>query len=496
MNKFKSFSQWVESSPAVRLLGLLLVLQTLLHVKYLDLPPIGFHQWRQTQTLAVARNFYEENMNIFFPRVDGRGQYTGITGMEFPVVSHSIAIGYKLFGFSHFIDRTVLLLYSFLALVGCFCFAKIFFRSQFIAFFSTLFLMFSPLFSYYSITVLPDLPSLSFIFLCLYFFLKHEETKRSAHFALALVTFLLAALIKVYAMAVLPYFAYRIFKDGFSRREKSLQVAGFTVSTALIVAWYLYARFLSSTYHNFDFRLVSNFPYPFSTIPIVLRKVFVQWLPELYINYPLFIFFCVGAYVLVKEKERNVTEFMLLYSIPFLAYAVMFLPMFEIHDYYAIPALPMTVLLTTVGFERMLRRSESKRWIWRLTLAILLIMPIVGSVRSLSRFESADRPHDLLTIEDHLDRVIPDRNSLIIAAGDVSPSIYLYFMHRKGWPVGEDLKENQLIDWERNGAQYLVSSSRELESRPDIAKHLLSLSEYGRFRIYALRDLPAPRSGD
>ena len=51
----------------------LLLGHTLLHVKYIDLPPVGFHQWRQTQTLSVARNYYEEGMNILQPRVDNRG---------------------------------------------------------------------------------------------------------------------------------------------------------------------------------------------------------------------------------------------------------------------------------------------------------------------------------------------------------------------------------------------------------------------------------------
>jgi hypothetical protein len=116
----------------------LLLVQTGLHVKYLDLPPAGFHQWRQTLTLSVARNFDEEEMNIFQPRVDSRGEHSGITGMEFPILNYSLAIAYRILGNSFFVQRCTILSYSYLAILGCFLFTKTLFRSEFTAFVSTL----------------------------------------------------------------------------------------------------------------------------------------------------------------------------------------------------------------------------------------------------------------------------------------------------------------------------------------------------------------------
>ena len=45
---------------------------------------MGLHVWRQCNTMAVARNFYEEGMDILRPRVDRRGSTDGVTGMQFP----------------------------------------------------------------------------------------------------------------------------------------------------------------------------------------------------------------------------------------------------------------------------------------------------------------------------------------------------------------------------------------------------------------------------
>ncbi|MBL7922863.1 MAG: hypothetical protein JNL88_01560, partial [Bacteroidia bacterium] len=66
------------------LLWFTIALNILLHAPFLHLPPCSIHVWRQCNTLAVARNFYEEDPNILRPRVDRRGESTGVTGMQFP----------------------------------------------------------------------------------------------------------------------------------------------------------------------------------------------------------------------------------------------------------------------------------------------------------------------------------------------------------------------------------------------------------------------------
>jgi 4-amino-4-deoxy-L-arabinose transferase-like glycosyltransferase len=478
----------IDSASTVLLFSILLFLQTIVHIKYLDLPPVGFHQWRQTMTLSVARNYSEESMNFFLPRVDSRAEYSGITGMEFPLVSYSIALGYNIFGFSHILGRSVILGYSYLALIACFLLSRKLFHSPFYAFSSALFLMFSPLFCYYSCTVLPDVPSLAFMYLSLYLFLTYEESGKTLHFVYMLAAFTLAALIKIYALILVPFIVYRMTKIRHPLSRKFSLLTGLAASLFIVGAWYLYARFLSDMYHNYDFRLHSNFPYAISLIPDVLKKVFVQWLPELYMNYAQFIFFCVGVYYFKTKSSKSIHQFILLYGLTFLVYMTAFLPMFEIHDYYALPALPLLILLATEGFRHMVDWSESNRWTGRLVMILLLALPILGSIRSLSRFEGAGRPRDLMTIESHLDNVIPDKSDRIIAAGDDSPSIYLYFMHRKGWPLAEELTENQLLEMMNLGATHLVSSSRLLESKSFIAKHLVPLSEYGMFRVFALKD--------
>ena len=84
----------LDGAPRGWLVIALLLIQALLHWPFLDLPPSGIHLWRQTQTLSVARNFSEEGMNPFYPRIDSRGCGDGVTGMEFPLVNIVIAMVY------------------------------------------------------------------------------------------------------------------------------------------------------------------------------------------------------------------------------------------------------------------------------------------------------------------------------------------------------------------------------------------------------------------
>ncbi|GEM_PF-1047741 len=68
------------------------------HIPYLFLPITGQHLWRQSDVAGVAKNFYQESMNILHPRVDARKDTTGITAMEAPIFNYAIALIYYTFG--------------------------------------------------------------------------------------------------------------------------------------------------------------------------------------------------------------------------------------------------------------------------------------------------------------------------------------------------------------------------------------------------------------
>jgi hypothetical protein len=65
-----------------------LVFQPLTHIQ----------KWRQADTAAVTRNLAFESADVRFPRIDVRGDLTGITGMEFPAYQALAALLMRAFG--------------------------------------------------------------------------------------------------------------------------------------------------------------------------------------------------------------------------------------------------------------------------------------------------------------------------------------------------------------------------------------------------------------
>ncbi|RKY58324.1 MAG: dolichyl-phosphate-mannose--protein mannosyltransferase, partial [Candidatus Latescibacterota bacterium] len=76
----------------------IVVLNLGIHLIGLSQPLVDAQNWRQADTAAIARNFYEEGMNPLYPRIDWRGRTEGYVESEFPLFSWLVALFYKLSG--------------------------------------------------------------------------------------------------------------------------------------------------------------------------------------------------------------------------------------------------------------------------------------------------------------------------------------------------------------------------------------------------------------
>ena len=76
-------------------------------------PPLEIaHNWRQTTGDMVARNFYEIDNNILYPRIDMAGEKTGITGTEFSTLNYLMYLLSLVFGFHDWFGRLIVLIVS------------------------------------------------------------------------------------------------------------------------------------------------------------------------------------------------------------------------------------------------------------------------------------------------------------------------------------------------------------------------------------------------
>src|SRR5258705_12421397 len=77
----------------------------------MDAPSADWNQYRQYDTAALARNFAEESLNVFYPRVDWRGNSPGYVEVEFQAFTLPVALLYRVFGVHEWLARMLNLLF-------------------------------------------------------------------------------------------------------------------------------------------------------------------------------------------------------------------------------------------------------------------------------------------------------------------------------------------------------------------------------------------------
>jgi hypothetical protein len=479
----------IAKASRTHLIIFLLVLHTLIHAKFMNYPPVGYMQWRSTLGLSVARNFHDEGMNILKPRIDSRGNRSGITGMEFPLVNYLTATAYKIFGVKDYVWRSVMLLFSCVAIAFFFLFFELLLCSRALAFAASLLLIFSPLFAYYSSVYLPDIPSLSLLLASFFFLHRWGSERRTQHLVLFSLCFCLSGLVKISALLAIPYILIYSYRNTYSSKRVVIQLS---ICASIIATWYLFARHLSTSNGSTEFLLAIRPLAGASRLFKIAHRVFLQWLPEMYINYAEFIFMIIGIYALIIERSMFVhfRLFLYWYGGGVLIYMFSMFSMLGEHDYYMIPSLPILVGVATIGIYSLKQRiyeSHKKKW-WKPVFIVLLVaIPVFGYARGFSRLNKGMKwlSHEQMTLAEHLRNSNLDQEALVIITDD-SPSVHLYYARRKGWWITENVSVgefNRMID---DGAKYLISDSRILETRGEIMRHAVHLMNYGSFNIYEL----------
>ena len=125
------------------------------------------HNWRQSLTNMIARNFYENGANLLYPAIDMAGEKTGIIGSEFPLFNYLIYLVSELFGYDHWYGRLINLIVSSL---GIYYFYRLLKESinEKVAFNASLILLTSIWFAF-SRKIMPDTFSVSLVIIGLYY---------------------------------------------------------------------------------------------------------------------------------------------------------------------------------------------------------------------------------------------------------------------------------------------------------------------------------------
>jgi len=442
----------VDSYPITFLLSLAFCLR----IYNFQSPILGVHSWRQADTAAMARNFYENGYNFLYPQIDWGGNLAGYCQTEFPIYSFLVAILYRFFGVHESIGRILSIVFSLIAI--CF-FYKLCLEitcDKKLAFWSSFFYTIIPTNIYYSRTFQPESLVLVSTISGTYFFHKWIKIDQKKHLFISSLLICLACLVKVvpafYLFLPLTYLAWGKFKyKMFSNLNLYFYASIIIIPT---FAWYFYSYQIANEYGlSFGFGS-ERFGWNFQRSGIVFEQIiyFIAVRHLLILGFVAMIF---GIFCKRSNKEELLFDLLFISNI---LYILIFANLNSFHEYYQLPLLIPASIYIGKAFVRL---SDSIRLI-NISLVIFLITgSLFYSLEYMAKENISNS--EMFELAKIINKTVP-KNSLIVATTRNDPTI-LYLSHRKGWiPSPSVISQEYLMERTQEGAEYLVGGYNFVEA--------------------------------
>ncbi|PBQ31615.1 hypothetical protein CNR22_07485 [Sphingobacteriaceae bacterium] len=498
--------------------------------------PGSIHQWRQTDCLSIAKNYYEEGMHFFSPKIHYQGPVDGKAVSEFPILNYTAAGLWKIFGEHEFIYR---LLEYFIFLAAIFLLFNTmlrFYRSELLAFFTAGFFLTSPLLTYYSLNFIADVPALSIGIICYCLFFRFYTTKELKFFYLALIFGTLAVLMKASALigiSVLLFFSlidiFRLNKIFGSERlfeKRTVPLISIILAVTSVFAWYRFALAYNDNNSNNIFLLTVLPFWEMEEDQLIYNlKILFNNLFPIFLNKPMFfLFMTLVIYVIAKFKRLNslLKASFIFSGLFFIFYLLFFFQVFSVHDYY-LNNLMIFPVITFLCFADIVSQTEfleiNKAFIRLFVISVLAF----NSLHAAAIYRMRTVEDDKLTYwfpfisEDEgklakylfwiygndikkLEELTPalrshgiKREDFVLSIPDQSFDISLYFMDQKGFTISRDhlMNDSTVADrFLKKNIKYLVISDTTLKRQiafKRIAGHFESLFTENGVEVFKIK---------
>jgi hypothetical protein len=440
-------------------LHLIILLAFVLRLYHVDYPPWDYHNWRQTQTPMVARDFARHDFKLLYPQVQwvsGAPQNPSYFSGEFSVESILAALLYRLFGEAEIFARIVVITFS---LVGIYFIYELLSRhaGPIAARLGAFMYAMLPYHLFFGRVFMPDVPALSLALGGLFFLDRWTVNRKPATLLAAAGVTAMAVLQKLTVLFVgLP--AFYLFWLAKRRRlfvEGELYLFAIVVGVASI-AWYTHANAMA---HHSGFAFVqpglfgshlgswfqTEFLHrtlgalsseAFSPIGLGLAVLGFFW-PTRALAFWIFRLWVTGAGLL-------------LFLIP---------DLFSANYYYFSLLLPGGAALGGLALAKL----ASNRAAYPLLAVILVIFAVEAIGFALPLYHHDRAPRDLGILLNRL--TMP--SDLIVGETGGSPNM-LYFADRRGWMLAQQYDVGLLQRLMKSGALYYGDpSTADLERRRD-----------------------------
>ncbi len=469
--------------------------------------PESVHMWAMCDRACIARNYAEESMNFFQPRVNETKELKGITGLEFPLMNYLAAVCYKIFGFNEFWYRLMMLLTISAGVVSAFSFTGLILKNYLVAGLIVFIWHLTPVLNYYSASFIPDTASLGFILIAWYYFFKWRNTGLKKNIALYFLFGAIACLIKITSLISITVMLILLLIDHFKLlnknkqrlfAEKQLFVVMSLLIYLFVFAWYKYAAWLSAHNNSGVFLMGTNMVHNQAEFDDTWNGIKNVWIP---FYYPKSIYWLMGACIIILIAFiKKVNRMLGLITLGLWAGNICFIyfmfNQFKNHDYYIITLMPALLFLfiTTADLLIKITIKNSVRLILLTGSLVLIITQTVFSAKHQKfRYDPNSWLYygkdlsDYTTIEPFIRQLGIKRTDRVISIADESPNIALYFMNVKGWKMDKNTSDDEILNAIKNGAGYFITNDSTQFKREKLKPFLSEkLGEYYSVQVFKI----------
>lgn len=469
-------------------------------------PPKSVHQWRQSDCAAYVKTFYRTNSSLLEPATYNLAGKEGKVISELPIIYYIAAKLQHIVGEHYWVVRSLTFLCYFLGLLALYKIVRNWMSNSFFAITPIILLATAPYYYYYAINFLPNIPAISFSFIGLYCYLKHEEKSKLLYLILGTLAFILAVTLKP-TDGGLIWLAYLGTKTGQSLFYKTkpnniaLLLGASVIIGLTMFGWTAYVNWYNDQNGNHQ-NLIGIYPiwdmdsglrnYTFKRIATEWIDVFQQkWI--VYLLLPLLIIY------LIKWKRLHafLKLFTLFLILGTLMYSILWFKAFTDHDYYQLPiVLPATFLGITMAeyFSRALKLNNSgllKLGSYVFCAGLIAVSIYHNKNIQLERYTKPEFAHvnpAIYEAESYLLSIGIQPHNHVVCVPDKSPNISLNAINRYGYTEEFNSEYYNIENFMQQGASYLIISDSSYLNNPIYIPYMSKkVGEYKGVFVFDLR---------
>lgn len=460
-----------------KLIYFILLFAFVIRLYHITFPVSGWHSWRQADTAAIAKNFYENGFNILYPQIDWGGNTPGYVESEFQLYPFLVSLMYYLFGVNDFWGRILSVIFSIITIYGLYLLTRKII-SESVALWSAFIYAVIPLNIYYSRSFMPESMMLMFIVYGVYFFYLWIRNERWKYYFLSFIFISLAILLKIPTLYIglpLLYLAYRKYKIK-TFAKPALWLFAFLVLVPVFL-WYYHAHKLllngGFSFGIWGFGIDKWGNFNLLLTPSFYNDIFFKSIAERHLTYAGFIPFVIGLFIKRTNGDEKLFDFWL---ISVLIYFLIVSGGNKAHEYYQLPFILPAAVFAGKTFAKFLplsgiKESFNVHKIRFSFFSLCLILMLALSYLRFSNFMGAEKYDSPLFKLTNEIKSITNKNDLIITVCDGNP-VYLYLSDRKGWFARPDKIDNEYITAKRSDGGVLIAGEKNYFESPNSKENL------------------------